>query len=59
MPDDWTPDKPLDKDDEEEVQREAKARSRLNYLVSDYGAKAGVPDEKKNKKKKRLFGNRD
>jgi len=59
MPDDWTPDKPLDKEDEDEVQREAKARARLNYLVTDYGAKVTPPADPKNKKKKRLFSGRD
>lgn len=56
MPDDWTPDKPLDKDDEEEVQREARARARLNFLVDDLGKKISKPAPGK---KRRLFSERD
>ena len=48
--DEWTPDKPLsEKDDEEEVQREARARARLNHLVATYSKPAGDPPKKKKK----------
>ena len=44
----WTPDKPLsEKDDEEEVQREARARARLNHLVESYKTPAAPPKKKK------------
>jgi hypothetical protein len=53
--DKWDPSKPLDKDDEEEVQREARARARLKYLVDDL-SKAVAPTPKK---KKGIFSDRD
>lgn len=52
----WTPDKPLaEKDDEEEVQREARARARLAHLVNQYSTPAAPPK----KKKKGLFRDDD
>jgi hypothetical protein len=51
----WTPDKPLaDKDDEEEVQREARARARLAHLVETYKQPASPK-----RKKGGLFHDRD
>jgi len=35
----WTPDDPLEEDDEAEVQREARARARLNRLVEEFTTK--------------------
>jgi hypothetical protein len=57
MPEDkWDPSKPLEKDDEEEVQREARARARLKYLVdNEYTTKPATPA----KKKKGLFRSDD
>lgn len=56
MADEWSPDKPLpEKDDEEEVQNEAKARARLNFLVKKYGDESQPAP----KRKKRLFSGRD
>jgi hypothetical protein len=55
-PEKWTPDKPLsEKDDEDEVQREARARARLNFLVTDY-SKPATPAPKK---RKGIFSDRD
>jgi hypothetical protein len=50
----WTPDDPLeDKDDEEEVQRRARANARLQRLQDGY-LKPAEPEP--GKKKKKLFG---
>jgi hypothetical protein len=57
-PKDWTPDQPLDKDDEEEVQREAKARARVKFLQDSYLEKV-TPSGTPPKKKKRLFNRGD
>lgn len=51
----WTPDKPLSEaEDEAEVQREARARARLNHLVESYKKPAAAPP----KKKKGVFSSR-
>ena len=50
----WNPDTPLeDKDDEEEVQRRARANARLKRLEEGY-LKPAEPEP--GKKKKKLFG---
>jgi hypothetical protein len=52
--DEWSPDKELpDKEDEQECQREARARARVSHLVKSYEPKPekGAPT----KKRKGLF----
>jgi len=57
--DEFDPTKPLaDKDDEEEVQREARARVRLKHVMGEYEKKLGSP-EPAPKKKKGVFAGRD
>jgi hypothetical protein len=55
MPDDdFDPSKPLDKDTEEEVQAEFRARERLRWLQEQAQKKSTPP-----KKRKGVFGGRD
>jgi hypothetical protein len=52
----WTPDQPLpDKDDEAEVDREARARARLDFLRTQYNKEQ--PGKKP--KRKGIFSDRD
>jgi hypothetical protein len=46
-PKEWNPSMPLEGDDEEEAQRRARARARVDYLTEDLKKKAS---EKKGKK---------
>ena len=53
----WTPDQALpDKDDETEVDREARARARLDFLREQYNEKVKKPPKKG---RKGLFSDRD
>lgn len=53
----WTPDKPLgDDDDEAEVQRRARANARLKHLESQYESAPPDKKDKKDGKKKSLWG---
>jgi hypothetical protein len=57
----WTPNDPLpDAEDEEEVDREARARARLNHLTTQYSERQPSKGKKKSGGGRgRLFGNRD